>query len=557
MRCSLPFVLFGTAVLTACVGDLEGSKDDESPSSDAPLTCEGKLEPGPAPIRRMTRFEFNNTVRDLLGDTTNPADNFGVEEEALGFNNNAANLVTSSTLAEKYMLTAEGIAERATDPLSKSVPCDPASIGEEECGAAFIDSFGQRAFRRPLRDAERSMFTALFREGLDTDGFRVGIQMVIQAALQSPPFLYRVEFGMTDDATPDEASTEAIRLDHWEMASRLSYFLWGTMPDEELFAAAQAGELGTPAEIEGQARRMLENPKARRAIEQFHVQWLDYDRIASVGKDAGLFPEYSPALGQLMRQETSAFVEHVVFDDDGALETLLTASYSFMNQELAGFYDVDGPTGEAFERVDLDPDERAGLMTAGSLLTINAHSNQTSPVHRGKLVREQFLCDTMPPPPADVMITVPEPDPDSTAKERFAQHSEDPACHGCHQLMDPIGFGFEGYDALGRYRTEENGQPIDTSGEIIQSDIDGPFTGALELATKLAGSAQVQSCYRTQWFRYAYGRGELDEDACSLRLLDDAFASGDIRELLVALTQTPAFQYRPRITDSIEPGGTP
>jgi hypothetical protein len=543
MRRALILAL-GCAGASACVGEIGGRAGQEGiigPPDIQPQSCVDGPQPGDSPIRRMTRFEYNNTVRDLLGDDTNPADSFGAEEEALGFNNNAANLVTSSTLAEKYMLAAEDIALRATEPLGKVVKCDPAVIGEEPCAREFIAEFGKLAFRRPLTVEESDMFFELWQFGRNETDFRVGVELVIQAALQSPPFLYRVEFGL-----PAEEGAAVVELDPWETASRLSYLLWGTMPDEELFAAAEAGQLATKEEIATQARRMLDDPRAKDAVANFHQQWLDYDRIANVGKNAALFPDWSSAVGQLMREETRAFIDHVVFTGEGSLDALLTAPYSFMNAELAEFYDVDGPAGAAFEKVELDATKRAGLLTIGTLLTINAHSDQTSPVHRGKLVREQLLCDTMPPPPPDVMITVPAPDPNSTAKERFAQHSADPACSGCHMLMDPIGFGFENYDAIARFRTMENDKPIDATGELAQSDVDGKFDGVVELAGILAGSGDVQGCYTKQWFRYAYGRGETSGDDCTMDWLDARFAEvgGDVKELLVALTQTDAFFYR-------------
>jgi hypothetical protein len=489
----------------------------------------------------MTRFEYDNTVRDLLGDTTHPAADFGAEEEALGFNNNAANLVTSSALAEKYMVAAEGIAERATQAMSSVVPCDPEAIGEDACAQQFIASFGKRAFRRPLAQEEADMLLGVYQAGRADADFRTGIEMVIEVALQSPAFLYRVEFGVT----PLVGDT-VVRLDGWEAASRLSYFLWGSMPDPDLFAAAEAGKLATKEEIAAQARRMLDEPRAREATGDFHQQWLHYGRIASVGKDATLFPGWSSAVGQLMRAETSAFIDDVVFENGGDLHALLTAPYSFMNKDLAAFYGVPGPAGDGFERVDLDPTQRAGILTTGTLLTINAHSNQTSPVHRGKLVREQFFCAQMPPPPKEVNITVPEPMAGSTARERFAEHSQNKACSGCHELMDGIGFGFENYDAVGRYRTEEDGKTIDASGSIAKSDVDGSFDGAVEMSKKLADSRQVERCYTTQWFRYAYGRGESAEDTCTIAALGDQFAGtgGDIKELIVALTQTDAFLYR-------------
>jgi hypothetical protein len=540
------FVLAGAAG-AGCIGDI-GAPDEGlgvDPPGPGPQSCAEGPQPGDAPIRRMTRFEYNNTVRDLLGDTTNPADGFAAEEEALGFNNNAANLTTSAQLAEKYMLAAEGISERATADLASLLPCDPGPPGgmnEEQCAKDFIDDFVTRAYRRPLTADEKATFLSLWQIGKAETDFTIGAQLVIQAALQAPAFLYRVEFGL-----PADGDAAVVGLDDWEMASRLSYMLWGSMPDDELFAAAEAGELSTKEQVAAQARRMVELPQARDSVRNFHQQWLDYDRIANVGKSAELFPDWSSAIGQLMREETETFLDQVIFEGEGDLEALLTAPYSYMNAELAEFYGVDAMAGEDFVRVDLDPKERAGLLTLGTLLTINAHSNQTSPVHRGKLVREQFLCDLMPPPPADVMITVPEPDPTSSARERFAQHSEDEACSGCHVLMDPLGFGFENYDAIARFRTEENNEPIDASGTITASDVNGNFVGAVGLAKKLAGSQDVQSCYAKQWFRYAYGRGETKGDSCTTGWLDAKFAEsgGKITELLVALTQTDAFFYRP------------
>jgi hypothetical protein len=543
--------LAGCYGVTACIGNIGDSAPGSTSPGGEPLSCGEAIEPGPAPIRRMTSFEFDNTLRDLLGDDTKPAKAFTAEEEALGFNNNAAALVTSSTLAEKYVMAAEGISERATQPLSKVLPCDPAAVGEDACALEFIDAFGPRAFRRPLTADEVDDLFALYQIGRADADFRMGIRMVIEAALQSPAFLYRVELGVASDA-----GEELMRLDSWEMASRLSYFLWGTMPDEKLFDAALAGELETPEQVAQQARRMLDDPRARQVVADFHAQWLDYDRIAGVSKNAALFPDWSPEIGELMRQETAAFIEHAVFPDGadggGSLHTLLTAPYSYMNEELASFYGVQGPGGDSFEKVDLDPAQRAGLLTTGTLLTLNAHSNQTSPVHRGKFVREMVLCQLMEPPPDEVMIEVPEPDPDSTARERFAEHSANPKCSACHQLMDPLGFGFENYDAIARYRVTEGGEPIDASGELVGSDVDGEFVGAVELAHRLADSENVKRCYVKQWFRYAYGRGETEEDACSLEALETSFneKGTDVKELLISLTQTEAFLYR-------KSGGTP
>jgi hypothetical protein len=548
-------VLLALAATPACRGNIGEPDDPPDPDPEPQVVCTGAVEPGPSPIRRMTRFEYNQTVRDLLGDTTGPADTFGAEEEALGFNNNAANLTVSDQLANKYMLAAEGVSERATDPavMAVTLGCDVAVSGQETCAQQFLGTFLPRAFRRPIAQDEHDAFFALYQKGLteldEPDPFRIGIELVIRAALQSPAFLYRVEMGL-----PAEAGATYQKLSPHEMASRLSYFLWGSMPDAELFAAADAGQLGTKEEVEQQARRLLADPRARAAIEEFHTQWLDYDRIGNITKDAMLFPDYSPAIGQMMREEMRAFVDHSIFDGGGDFATLMTAPYSFMPPELATFYGYDAPEGSVPGepvKIDFTPSQRGGVLTLGALMAINAHTNQTSPVHRGKLVREQFLCFLMPPPPPEVNITPPAPGSGTTAKERFAQHSADEGCKGCHRLMDEIGFGFEHYDSIGRYRTVDDGENIDATGSVVDSDVPD-FLNGVDLVNKMADSEDVQGCYVKQWFRFGYGRSETKADACTVQTLQNGFfeQGGDIKELLVALTQTDAFLYR-------RAGGTP
>ncbi|HEU4406293.1 MAG TPA: DUF1592 domain-containing protein [Polyangiaceae bacterium] len=516
------------------------SADEVAPAS-APL-CGVDTSPGPAPARRLTRWEYNNTVRDLLGDGSRPADAFPADEEALGFSNNATALTTSSTLVQSYMLAAEGLAERAAERLGPLLPCDPAGPAGDACGRQFVAAFGRRAFRRPLGDDEVEGFAGLFRGGA---GAGDGAKLVVEAMLQSPPFLYRIELA----GAPAEGAA-SVPLGPFELASRLSYFLWGTMPDDALFAAAESGRLAAREGVAAEARRMLADPKARELVGRFHEEWLDYDRVLSLGrgKSAQYFPEWSPEYPPLMLEEARAFVGHVVFDEPaGDLTTLLTAPYTFVNAELAAFYGLEGaPAGEAFARVE--GGGRAGLLTLGALLAFHAHSDQTSPVHRGQMVRERLLCDPVPPPPPEFDTTVPKVDEAPTARARFAAHSEQRACSGCHVKLDPIGFGFEAFDGVGRPRQlEADGSAVDASGELTGTDVDGRFVGVPELAARLARSAQVRRCYVTQWFRFAQGRAEAEADRCSLESLREAFAAsgGNVRELLVSMTQTDAFLFRP------------
>ncbi|KYF70586.1 DUF1592 domain-containing protein [Sorangium cellulosum] len=552
----------GLLLLASCSGQFGElpAHDGDDGEATAPLCT--AIEPGESPLRRMTRVEYDNTIADLLGDETRPARGFVPEEESLGFNNQAAALVVSPLLAEQYMAAAEGIAERAAGKLLGEAPACREAAGGAACReeiAALVASLGKRAFRRPLAEDEIDDFVALFQRGIALgdapDDAPTGLALVVQAMLQSPHFLYRVELGM-----PDPVEGDVVQLTSYEVASRLSYLLWGTMPDDALFTAAERGALGTAAEIEAQARRMLEDPRAREAVKNFHRQWLGLakiDEVAAGGKDPELYPEYRDELLSLFQAETEAFLDHAIFEEDASVTTLFTAPYSMMNRELAEFYGVEGgPRGDAFERVALDPSQRAGFVTHAGLLSLYAKPNRSSPVHRGRFVRQSLLCQ-IPPPPPDVVPEPPMVDPTKTTREQFSQHVSDPGCRSCHALLDPIGFGFEHYDALGRWRDAENGIPVDASGELTQTDVDGPFDGAVELAHRLAESEQVRACVVKQWFRFGQGRAEQGEDACSLSQATQAFeASGyNIKALLVALTQTDAFRYRRAIVAPSAEGG--
>jgi hypothetical protein len=290
------------------------------------------------------------------------------------------------------------------------------------------------------------------------------------------------------------------------------------------------------------------DPRATEGFLEMADQWLDLSHLDAVQKNTTVFPEYTPALTAAMRGETRSFLESVVFAGDGRLTTLLGASYSFINAPLAQLYGVAGVQGDALRRVELDPSQRRGLLTQASILAANAHSEQTSPVHRGKLVRERLLCQSMPSPPPGVVVTLPPPKAGQTVRERYRTHAENSYCAGCHTLMDPIGLGFEAYDAIGRFRTTEQGSPVDASGELLYSDVDGSFRGVPELSGRLASSAQVSNCVARQWFRYASGRQDSPEDTCSVQSVTEQFvkASLDVRELAVGVTRSDGFRFKKR-----------
>jgi hypothetical protein len=534
----------GSGVAGSGVGGAGGSgSGGGGAGGSGGLAC-STPSPGPSYARRLNRFEYNNTVRDLLGDRTAPANEFPIEEKRNGFDNNAVALQVSPTLVEQYMNAAEKLAAVAMAATPSIIPCDPVKTGEDACAQTFIASFGAKAFRHPLSTAEGARLFSAFDAGRKLTDFRTGIQVVIETALQSPEFLYRVEFG----AAPQSGQV-VVRPTSFEMASRLSYLLWQSMPDDELRAAAQQDKLTTDDAIFVQVDRMLKDPKARAVVAHFNDLWFHVDQYDTIEKDTTIYPAFTADIEPLMLEETRRFLDYVIWDGPGDVGAILTAPYTFLNAKLAGYYGVAGVTGDAFVRVNLDPAQRAGLLTQGGLLAVLAKSNQTAPVHRGKFVREQLLCDELPPPPPDISIKPPELSPTLSTRERFAEHRNNAACSGCHALMDPIGLTFENFDGAGRFRTTENGKTIDVSGEVTASDVPGAFSGVTGLAQKLAASQKVKSCMARSWFRYAFGRAETPADACTLAEVEKKF-QGDgykVTSLIGALARSDAFRYRPYI----------
>ncbi|HEV3058848.1 MAG TPA: DUF1592 domain-containing protein [Vicinamibacterales bacterium] len=504
-------------------------------------SCAGQITPGRAPLRRLNQFEYNNTIRDLLGETTRYADGFPPDEQGGGFSNNADALVVSHLLAESYASAAQAMAATAVTRLSALNPCDVTTTGEDSCARQFIVTFGKRAFRRPITSDETTRFLALYSTGRMGGTYADGISVVIEMMLQSPHFIYRVE-----PAPALAAGAAPVPVTPYELATRLSYFIWGSMPDDTLFAAADAGALSTPTQVGDQARRMLQDNRAHDAVAAFHREWLQLDHALVVPKAAMMFPTWSPTLAGSLFAESQAFVENV-FWSDGHLATLLSAPYTFADQAVAQYYGATAPASTSFAKLMLDPTQRAGLLTQGTFLAANAGPDQTSPVQRGKFVREQLLCQTVAPPPNNLVIMPPKVDQTSSTRDRFKQHEmTGSSCAACHALMDPLGFGFEHYDPIGQWRTVDGPSTVDASGMVTGTDVDGPYDGAVALMTKLSASQQVANCVATQWFRFATGRTETAADMCTLQTIQKQLSSSqaDMRTLPVAIATSDAFRYR-------------
>jgi hypothetical protein len=523
-------------------GNNPGTDPGDDPTGGTPsptdhLECVTKAV-GPSVLRRMTHVEYDNAVNALLGDQTHPGTTFPIDTQAGLFDNTAETQTVPELLADKYISAAADLAEGVTN-MTALVGCDLSGTSGASCAQTFITKFGRKAYRRPLTEDEVTSLVAVYNDTKANSDATTGARAVIAAVLASPHFLFRPEFGTTTSAVPGST-----KLSQFEVASRLGSLLWASIPDDTLLDAAGGGKLSTPEQVATQARRMLADPKARPAIAAFYDQWLGLSMLDTATKDPAVFPAFDDTLRNSMREETRRFVSDVLWNGDSSLSTLLSSTSTFVNKPLAALYGVTGPAdANTFTRVTLNSKERAGILTQASMLASFARPDESSPVKRGKWVRVRLLCQDLPDPPANVP-QLPPPKEGVSTRERFAMHTNNPACSTCHSLIDGLGFGLEQYDGIGRFRTVDRGVPVDSSGEVTETgDIDQPYVGGAELAALLTQSDRARNCAPTQWLRYVMARRETRDDTCSIVALRDAFkaSGGNLKELLVSLTQTDAF----------------
>ena len=513
----------------------------------APTSKPGMVDPanppdpnaaGSMPLRRLTQKEYNNTVRDLLAVTNTPSDNLGSDVDT--------NFIfpryggVSTTDASLFRDAAEAISPMIN--VTKLAPCTGGASAETACAQAFVTSFGLKAYRRPVTTDESTNLMALYQTARTTVtlDYAGAIKLVVEAMLQAPGFMYRWELG---PIAPTLTGT-VVKLNAYEMASRLSYFLWRSMPDQSLFDAAAGGKLAAITDVEAQATRMIDDPKAHDMMAAFFQEWLGLDQVAARPKDMAVYPQWNDALKASMNKESLAFIDNVAFQGGGSLTTFLTANYSFVDQTLAPVYGVTGASATA-AKTPLDATQRAGLLTQSAFLTVTGASDGSNPVKRGRKVYERLLCGTLPPPPPNV----PPPAPASqggTTRSRFAVHDTQACAKACHTIMDPIGFAFENYDGIGQYRTTDNGLPVDATGTITLDGAAKNFKNAVELSNLLANSNDVRSCFVTQWAKFAFSRANEPADAASLNDAYAAFSKANftVRDLLISIAKSRSFNYR-------------
>lgn len=543
----------------------------------------------PAPMARMTSAQYNNTIRDLFAPARITPLAFPSEAEgAGGFRNNVTFNAPTGPLVEAYHRAALSVAEQVGAQIEEVVGC---AVGSLECGHEYLAGLAVRAWRRDLDDTERRELLAEFDDWAAQHGWTTAMQLAIEQLLMSPQFLYLARIG---HAKPD-ATGVGVPLSSWELAARLSYFLWNSTPDEQLLELARADKLRDRKVVIEQAWRMLGDPRGLRMVVAFHGELLDFEGVSSVGVDLDYYHDQGVFdwLGEgyqngddvsdfyflnylpMLRYEPEVFIAQEIFGGGpGTLAGLLTSSTTYVTPHIARLaYDsaVDelGPAvtwtaytdfgtqqgeyenSEIFEAqyypLELDPGRRAGILTLASFLSSHAGPQQPSPVGRGVAILDRLLCRALAPPgdvpPLEQSLEGHKP---KTNREKYAIHEQSEACAGCHRTIDGIGLVFEHYDSLGRWRDLDNGYPVDASGELVIGDTAGPVDGAVELAHALAHSRDVHDCYVRQWFRWGFGRNETSDDSPTLEGLQAGFweSGGDIQELIINIAASHEFRYR-------------
>jgi mono/diheme cytochrome c family protein len=496
-------------------------------------------DPGRVLIHRLSRTEYNNTIRDLLGVDTRPADSFPPDGGGgAGFDNNADTLFVPPVLMEGYLQAASEILTRVKPDVLFFVRPGP-RLPARAAARQIVARFAMRGFRRPVETAEVDRLMGLFDVATRRkEPFEAGVKLALKAILVSPSFLFRVE--------RDQSSTEPYHISDYELASRLSYFLWSSMPDEALFRVAAQNRLGNPIVLQREVRRMLADPKARALADNFAGQWLRVRDLYTVAQpDPRSFPTYTPSLRDAMCEETLTFCDSV-FRENASLLRLLDADYTFLNEELARHYGIEGVSGPELRRVTLKDGRRGGVLQMASILTLTSYPRRTSPVLRGKWVLEEIMGAPTPPPPPNAggLPADDTPRQGLTFRQRLEQHRSKPECASCHSRMDPIGFGLENYDAIGQWRNEIGGTPVDASGTLASGE---QFTGASELKRHLLRSREAFiHNLAEKMLAYALGRGLEPYDIPAVRRITNATMMDNCRSgtLIREIVRSYPFQYR-------------
>ena len=526
-------------VLVSCRGTITGGTDEGRPGPSpgggppggppgaTPGVAEDPYAIGPSGLRRLTRTEYDNALRDLLGDASRPGFAKLPEDVNDPFDNNYKDQLASGALIESLETLAEEAATRALgDPARRNtiVGCTPSGPADATCMRTFITGFGRRALRRPLSPDEVQRYLALQSYAVEAKDFYFAVGLVLRAMLQDPEFLYQVEIG-----TPVPSVPGVVRLDDHEVAARLSFFLLGTIPTPALDAAADGGKLGTADQRLAAAQELLQDPRGKARVDRFHALWLGYHQLP-----------FAAALADALRAESDALVEKVAFGRGDYFE-LFRAGQTLLTPALAQHY--GWPSGSGWTAY---PDQRRGILSHGAVLAVGGKFDDTSPTLRGVFVRSRLLCEDVPPPPPNVDVDqAPSPAATRCKYDRYAAHRSG-GCASCHDRLDPVGFGLENYDRAGKYRAADKDAPeCAIKGDGVLAGV-GDFNGPAQLGELLIGTGDMEACVVRQLYRFAMGRREVERDGPSLERFTTMFKSGGrtFDRLLLDLAASGAFAHK-------------
>lgn len=537
-RIFLLVVVTATPLLTHCgrfcipwISKCRVDNADEGNSEDALATCQGN--PGWSAMRRLNKAEYNNTIRDLLDDRSKPADSFSENADGVnnGFDNNGESLAMGPSQVVDFVAAAEQISREMKTDFS----CPQATSSDDPCVNALLAKLALKAYRRPIQDSEvsdlRNFVDLALKNG---DSVQVGLQLAVERMLLSPHFLFRVELPKQD----------GVELTDFELASRLSYFLWNSMPDDELLEVAAKGLLRNKDQLIHQAQRLLDNPKAADFIANFTEQWLETRRLKSASPDPTIFRNFTDGISQSMQRQASSFIETIV-RENAPVKDIVSGPFTMLDVPLSTYYGIPlNDPSEGFHKVDVGQSPRRGVIGLGGFHVSTSNPDGTSMVKRGKWVLKNLLCTTPPPPPPNI----PPLDAQSHAaglpqRKRMEMHRADPSCYSCHANMDPIGAALEKFDAVSLWREQDNGAAIDATGTLVSGE---RFDGPEELAKVIEQRPEFPQCVAEKIATYALGRGMRATDKCVLKTLAERNQNkeGGTRSLILEIVSSALFTKR-------------
>lgn len=553
-----PSLLFAATLAGAGALGCEDSITGQTPEGEQePVGTIGEDDiPAPSTrFRRLTHDEWANTATDLFAANgtevqtriSTLANGFLTDPVQGGFifEGNGDSLEVDSARFRAYQIAAQAIAFEVVSDPDLFAQLVPTGANDDERGAAFIRAFGEKAHRRPLTPSEVDAYSALFELGqtsyTEHSGLTGGVRLVIEGALQSPLFLYRVE-------QSDDVERGVVPLDGYERASRLSYFFWRTMPDEELFEAAREGALDSVEGVRTQAARLVASERARETVIAFFEKVLEVERYGRIAPSSSAFPDVTGSdLSVWAEEETAHFLGGVMYDDAGTLRDFLTSKKTFVNQGLASIYGLEGSYGEDYEPVELNAAERSGIFTQVGFLASHATSVDPDPIHRGVFLARRVNCIPIKAPP-DAVPPLPSPNGQSN-RQLVTEHTEaeGTSCRNCHStIINPFGFAYEHYDAIGAFRTEDRTHPVDAQTEVPVDGGTAVVKDAVELSEVLAESKSVHECLSGHLLSFAQGRDRSEEDVVLIEELGSASLerAASFRDLMVEVAVADSFLNR-------------